>query len=99
MTPVSLKIFKTVSSKLLFEILSKIPDISKRLRQEYCSSAAHFLSRMCFCFIKLSFTVLVTKSCNSIFVNLSLKEVMYLCLTTYYQINFEIQLPYLTISL
>ena len=74
-TPVSLKIFRTVSSELLFGMLSGIPDISKHSRPECCSFAAHFLSKMRFYFTKLSFTLLVTKSCDSILVNLSLKEV------------------------
>ena len=75
-TPVSLKIFRTVSSKLLFGILSGIPKISNHSRLEYCSFAGHFLSRMRFCFTKLSFTLLVTKSCDSIFVNLSLNPIL-----------------------
>ena len=49
-TAVSLKIFRTVFSKLLFGILSGIPDISKHSRIEYCVFAAHFLSRVRFCF-------------------------------------------------
>ena len=71
---VSLKIFRTISCKLLFEILSGISDISRHSRLEYCSFAAHFFFRMKFCVNKLSFTLLVTKSWDSIFVNLSLKD-------------------------
>ena len=71
-TPVSLKIFKTVCSKLLFGILSPIRDISKHSSLEYCSFAAHFLSRIWFYFTKLSLNQIV---CDSIFASLSLKEV------------------------
>ena len=72
-TPASLKILWTVSSKLLFEILSGIPDISRHSRLEHCLFAAQFFSRIRFCFTKLSFTLLVIKSWDSIFANMSLK--------------------------
>ena len=62
-------------SKSLFEILSGILDISKHSRLENYSLAAHFLSSNRFCLTKLSLTLLVTKSSDSIFVNLSFKEV------------------------
>ena len=61
----------------MFEILSKISDIPRHSRLVLSSFAAHFLSRIWFCFNKLSSTLLVFKSWDSIFVNLSLDKVSY----------------------
>ena len=90
--PVSLKVFRTVSSKLLFEILPGIADISRHSRQEYWSFSAYFLSRIRFYFNKLLFTLLVTKSWDLIFVNLSLKEVSYVFISANILLNRDMRL-------
>ena len=66
--------FKDVFSKLLFETVYGIPVISRHSRLEYCSIAAHFLSRIRGFFTKLSFTLLIAKSSSSISANLSLQR-------------------------
>ena len=95
-TPISLKISRTVSSEVLFQLLSGITNISWHSCLKYCSFAEHFLSRIQFFFNKLLIRLVVTKSWDSIFVNLSLKAVSSVFIFdnrqhNYYKIYFDIR--------